>query len=66
MEQVHQLSGSSHPGGLLFECAEGCGRRMVVDRTSGALTIVDRGDLMAMHRGSMGAVDLATPTTSQP
>jgi hypothetical protein len=66
MNDAHRLVGSSHPGGLLFECAEECGRRLIVDRTSGELTILDRGDLMALHRGSMGGVDLAMPDVTQP
>jgi hypothetical protein len=37
----------------------------VVDRTSGALTILDRGDQLALHRGSMGGVDMATPVVTQ-
>jgi hypothetical protein len=66
MEDVHRLSASSHPGGLLFECDDGCGRRLVVDRTSGDLTIVDRGDLTALHRGAIGGVELTAPIVSQP
>ena len=65
MNDVHLLVGSSHPGGLLFECEDGCGRRLVVDRVSGELTVIDRGDLLALHRGSMGDVELAMPTISQ-
>lgn len=66
MNDVHRLVGSSHPGGLLFECEDGCGRRLVVDRSSGELTIVDRGDLTALHRGAIGGVELAAPIVSQP
>lgn len=65
MNDVHLLVGSSHPGGLLFECEDGCGRRLVVDRVSGALTVIDRGDLLALHRGSMGDVAMTMPTISQ-
>jgi hypothetical protein len=64
MNDIHRLVGSSHPGGLLFECEQGCGRRLVVDRISRELTVIDRGDQMALHRGSMG-VELATPAVSQ-
>jgi hypothetical protein len=66
MNDMHRLVGSSHPGGLLFECEDGCGRRLIVDRTSGQLTVLDRGDQMALHRGSMGGAYLATPVVSQP
>ena len=65
MDGVHRLSGSSHPGGLLFECDEGCGRQLVVDRTTGALTVLGRGDPLALHRGSTGEVDLAAPVVDQ-
>jgi hypothetical protein len=66
MHDMHRLVGSSHPSGLLFECEEECGRRLVVDRTSGALTVLDRGDELALHRGSMGGVELAAPVVTQP
>lgn len=66
MNDVHRLVGSSHSGGLLFECEEECGRRLIVDRTSGELTILDRGDQLALHRGAMGGVELTTPTVTQP
>jgi hypothetical protein len=66
MNDAHRLVGSSHPGGLLFECAEECGRRLIVDRTSGELMILDRGDQLALHRGSMGGAELSTPVVSQP
>jgi hypothetical protein len=66
MNDMHRLVGSSHPGGLLFECEDGCGRRLIVDRTSSQLTVLDRGDQMALHRGSMGGAYLATPVVSQP
>jgi hypothetical protein len=50
---------------LLFECDEGCGRQLVVDRTTGALTVLGRGDPLALHRGSTGEVDLAAPVVDQ-
>jgi hypothetical protein len=53
---------TSSPGGLVFECAEGCGRRLVVDRVRGELTVIDRGDAGALHRGSIGGVEMAAPT----
>ena len=56
---THRLQVSTHPGGLLYECADGCGRRLVVDRISGALTVIDKGDQWAMHSGSIGGVQLS-------
>jgi hypothetical protein len=44
---------------LLFECLDGCGRRVVVDGTTGELTVIDRGDPAVAHRGSSGGVDVA-------
>jgi hypothetical protein len=59
MDITHRLEVSSHPGGLLYECTDGCGRRLVVDRTSGVLTVIDKGDQWAMHSGSIGGVQLS-------
>ncbi|HWM59550.1 MAG TPA: hypothetical protein VNO83_17105 [Pseudonocardia sp.] len=59
MDIAHRLQVSSHPGGLLYECTDGCGRRLVVDRTTGALTVIDKGDQWAMHSGSIGDVRLS-------
>ena len=50
------------PAGLLLECLDGCGRRIVVDGASGDLTIIDHGDRAARHQASSGGVDLH-PTT---
>ena len=55
---AHRLHVTSTPSGLLFECETGCGRRMAVDRWTGALTVIDRGDQFATHSGSVGDVDL--------
>ena len=44
MADLHELHLTASPAGLLFECAAGCGRRLAVDRVSGRLTIIDRGD----------------------
>ncbi|RZU15797.1 hypothetical protein EV645_3335 [Kribbella rubisoli] len=49
---------TASPAGLLFECLDGCGRRVVVDGVSGELTIVDHGDRTALHQGSNGGVKL--------
>jgi hypothetical protein len=66
MTEVHELHGSTHPGGLLFECEDdSCGRRLVIDRDRGDLTVLDRGDPYAVHRGSVGGVELAQPTVAQ-
>ena len=61
MTTTHQLQCTATPNGLLFECLEGCGRRVAVDGVSGSLTVIDRGDPMALHRGSSDGVDLAPP-----
>jgi hypothetical protein len=37
----------------------------VVDRNS-TLTVIDRGDEYALHRGTTGDIELAAPTVSQP
>jgi hypothetical protein len=58
----HELHLTTSPAGLLFECAEGCGRRLVVDRGTGALTIIDRGDPYAAHRGAHSDLALSAPT----
>lgn len=54
----HHLSVTSAVSGLVYECADGCGRRLVVDRTTGEMTVVDHGDRAALHRGSIGEVTL--------
>jgi len=61
MAGVHELRIIPNPDGLLIECVDGCGRRLVVDRT-GALTVIDHGDRFALHQGSTGDVELAEPT----
>lgn len=61
MADTHRLRLTSDPAGLLFECQDGCGRRLVVDRESGALTTIERGDPYALHRGSHTDVALAMP-----
>ena len=47
------------PTGLVWECADGCGRRAVVD-TEGDLTIIDHGDRAVLHHGSSGGVHADT------
>ena len=57
MAEIHTLTGTASPGGLLFECtSDGCGRRMVIDRERGTLVVIDHGDAAAEHRGGIGGV----------
>jgi hypothetical protein len=65
MTGIHTLAGTASPGGLLFECTDGCGRRLVIDRDRGELVVIDHGDRTALHRGSMGGVTLAPATVRQ-
>jgi hypothetical protein len=53
----HRLQVTASPNGLLYECDDGCGRRMAVDRSTGALTVIDAGDPHALHAGSIGGVE---------
>jgi hypothetical protein len=52
----HDLDVTSSPNGLVFECRQGCGRRLAVDR-AGRLTVLDRGEPWALHSGSIGGVE---------
>jgi hypothetical protein len=61
MPEFHELSCTPSPAGLVFECLAGCGRRLVVDRATGSLTVIDRGDQYAQHRGSHSDLTLAEP-----
>jgi hypothetical protein len=54
----HHLTVTSAASGLVYECADGCGRRLVVDRTTGGMTVIDHGNRTALHRGSIGEVAL--------
>ena len=58
LTSTHRLHVTSTPSGLLFECEAGCGRRMAVDRRTGALTVIDKGDQFARHTGSIGDIDM--------
>ncbi len=60
MAGFHKLRLTPSPGGILFECEDGCGRRLVVDR-QGTMTVIDRGDPYALHRGAADDVELAAP-----
>ena len=62
MAPTHQLSCEASAAGLLFECLDGCGRRLVVERSTGKLTVLDHGDQFAQHRGSHSDVALGDPT----
>jgi hypothetical protein len=58
MDITHRLQVTSSPAGLLFECEDGCGRRLVVDGRSGEMTVIDRGDPFARHVGGNGGVQM--------
>lgn len=55
----HELSCTSSPAGLAFECEQGCGRLIVIERVTGQMTVLGRGDPVALHRGSIGDVQLS-------
>jgi hypothetical protein len=65
MDTTHRLHVTPSPGGLLFECADGCGRRLAVDRSTGGLTVIDKGDQYAQHAGSSGGIDLLPVVVGQ-
>ncbi|MDT4979996.1 MAG: hypothetical protein QOG07_1875 [Pseudonocardiales bacterium] len=64
MSQFHELSLSTGPAGLVFACVDGCSRRMVVERRTGVLTIIDRGDPYAQHRGSHSDLSMSAPSVT--
>jgi hypothetical protein len=59
----HDLVVTPSPNGLLYECRQGCGRRLVVDRATGGLTVIDRGDPWALHSGTIGDIELKAELT---
>lgn len=62
MTTEHQLIATVSPGGLLFACEDDlCGRRLVIDRASGEMVVIDHGDRAVLHSGSVGDVRLAPP-----
>jgi hypothetical protein len=65
MDITHRLHVTSSPAGLLFECADGCNRRLVVDGRSGEMTVIDRGDPFARHVGANGGVELGPVVIGQ-
>ena len=58
MDIYHDLLCTPSPAGLAFECEQGCGRLLVVDRAS-RLTVLGRGDPYALHRGGTPDIDLS-------
>jgi hypothetical protein len=67
MTGQHRLECTPAPGGLLFECtADGCGRRLVIDRSRGELIVIDHGDRSALHSGAVGGVTLGPGVVRQP
>ena len=66
MDIWHRLQVTPSPAGLLFECVDGCGRRLAVDRRSGGLTVIDKGDQFASHSGAHGEVALGPASIEQP
>jgi hypothetical protein len=59
VETYHDLLCTPGPAGVTFECEQGCGRLLVVERATGTMTVLGRGDPMALHRGSTGDVELS-------
>jgi hypothetical protein len=62
----HDLVVGSGRNGLLFHCRQGCGRQLLVDRSTGGLTILDRGDPFALHTGAIGGIELRVESPPQP
>jgi hypothetical protein len=65
MTDVHRLTCTTSPGGLIFECADGCGRRLVIDRQRGGFVVIDHGDRSVRHEGAVGGVRLGPATVRQ-
>jgi hypothetical protein len=61
MTNHHQMTLESDNGEeYLFVCPEeGCGRRLVLQR-SGGLVVLDRGDFFALHSGGTGGLSIST------
>lgn len=58
MDTYHDLLCTPSPAGLAFECEQGCGRLLVVDRGTGTMTVLGRGDPYALHRRSTPDLEL--------
>src|SRR4029079_409403 len=57
MAEIHTLTGTASPGGLLLEgTTDGWRRRMAIDRERGTLVVIDHGDAAAEHRGGIVGV----------
>jgi hypothetical protein len=66
MTDIHHLSVTTSPGGLLFVCErDDCGRRVVIDRDRGEMVVIDHGDRSALHEGFLGGVVLDRPVVRQ-
>jgi hypothetical protein len=66
MTDIHHLSVTTSPGGLLFVCErDDCGRRVVIDRDRGEMVVIDHGDRYALHEGSLGGVVLGRSVVRQ-
>ena len=63
MDIYHDLLCTPSPAGLAFECEQGCGRLLVVDR-AGRLTVLGHGDPYALHRGGTPDIDLSVRVDS--
>lgn len=59
MDTYHDLLCTPSPAGLTFECEQGCGRLLVVDRASGSMTVLGHGDPYALHRGGTPDIELS-------
>ena len=59
METYHDLRCTTTAAGFAFECEQDCGRLLVVERGTGAMTVLGRGDPFALHRGSSGDLELS-------
>jgi hypothetical protein len=62
MARTHRMECTHSPAGLVFECLDGCGRRVVIDAAGGDLTIIDHGDRSVLHHASSGGVELSSTT----
>ena len=65
MNDVHRLVARPIRAGCSLSVTRDVGGVSSSTAAAGELTIVDRGDLTALHRGAIGEVELGTPTISQ-
>ena len=54
----HQMASEAETSSeVLFVCLdEACGRRVVVGKSRPRLTVIDRGDFLVRHAGSLGGM----------